>query len=107
MPTLLELAKAHGVAEDRRDVAATVATFTEDCVYTVEAFGIDLKGREQAAQHYSGAFSAGPDLFRAFSAWPDFFNKEVLWFDAGDDIFAKAYVEFTHNIEWNGIAPNG
>jgi steroid delta-isomerase-like uncharacterized protein len=97
MPTLLELAKAHGAAEDRRDVAATIATFTEDCVYTVEAFGIDLKGREQAAQHYSGAFSA----------WPDFYNKEVLWFDAGEDIFAKAYVEFTHNIEWNGIAPNG
>ena len=38
MPSLLELAKAHGTAEDRRDVAATVGTFTDDCLYTVEAF---------------------------------------------------------------------
>jgi steroid delta-isomerase-like uncharacterized protein len=97
MPTTLELAKAHGAAEDRRDVAATVATFTEDCVYTVEAFGLELRGREQAAQHYSGAFGA----------WADFFNKEVIWFDAGDDVLAKALVEFTHDREWNGIPPNG
>ena len=97
MPTTLELAKEHGWAEDRRDVAATVATFTEDCIYTVEAFGLELHGRAQAAQHYEGAFSA----------WPDFFNKEVVWFDAGDDIFAKALVEFTHDREWNGIPPNG
>jgi steroid delta-isomerase-like uncharacterized protein len=96
MPTLLEIAKAHGVAEDRHDVAATVETFTEDCIYTIEAFGITLKGREQAAQHYAGAFAA----------WPDFVNKEVLWFDAGNDIWAKAYVEFTHGSEWNGIPPN-
>jgi steroid delta-isomerase-like uncharacterized protein len=97
MPTLLELTKEHAAAEDRRDVAATIATFTHDCVYTVEAFGIDLRGRDQAAQHYAGAFSA----------WPDFYNKEVILFDAGDDIFAKAYVEFTHTVEWNGIPPNG
>lgn len=97
MSTTLELAKAHGEAEDRQDVAATVATFTEDCVYTVEAFGLDLKGREQAAQHYAGAFAA----------WPDFFNKEVIWYDAGDDVFAKARVEFTHNSEWNGIPATG
>lgn len=97
MPSTLELAKAHGAAEDRQDVAATVATFTEDCVYTIEAFGVTLKGHEQAVQHYAGAFAA----------WPDFYNKEVIWFDAGDDVWAKAYVEFTHNSEWNGIPPNG
>ena len=96
MPTMLELAKAHGAAEDRRDVAGTIATFTQDCVYTVEAFGLDLKGQDQVAQHYAGAFAA----------WPDFFNKEVIWYDAGDDVLAKAHVEFTHNSTWNGIAPN-
>jgi steroid delta-isomerase-like uncharacterized protein len=97
MPTTLELAKAHGAAEDRQDVAATVATFTEDCVYTVDAFGLELRGREQAAQHYAGAFSA----------WPDFYNKEVIWFDAGNDVWARALVEFTHNTAWNGIPATG
>ena len=42
-----------------------------------------------------------------FAAWPDFYNKEVIWYDAGDDVWAKAYVELTHNSEWNGIAPTG
>ena len=97
MSRLLELAKAHGAAEDRRDVAATMASFTKDCVYTIPAFEIDLKGQEQVAQHYAGSFAA----------FPDFFNKEVIWFDAGQDIFAKAYVELTHDREWNGIAPTG
>ncbi|TLY56997.1 MAG: ester cyclase [Gammaproteobacteria bacterium] len=97
MPTTLELAKAHGAAEDRRDVAATVATFTQDCLYTIEAFGVSLQGREQAAEHYAGAFAA----------WPDFYNKEVIWYDAGNDVWAKAYVELTHNSEWNGIAATG
>ena len=60
MQTPLELAKEHAAAEDRRDVAATLATFTEDCVYTVEAFGIDLKGKDQVGQHYAGAFSLFP-----------------------------------------------
>jgi steroid delta-isomerase-like uncharacterized protein len=97
MPTSLELAKSHAAAEDRRDVAATVATFTQDCVYTIDAFGVDLKGREQIAQHYAGAFAA----------FPDFYNKQVIWYDAGEDIWAKAYVELTHDSEWNGIPPTG
>jgi steroid delta-isomerase-like uncharacterized protein len=97
MPTTLELAKAHAAAEDRHDVAATLATFSKDCAYTVEAFGIDLKGKEQIGQHYSGTFSA----------FPDFFNKEVLWFDAGNDVFGKALVEFTHDSTWNGLPPSG
>jgi len=96
MPSTLELAKAHGLAEDRQDVEATVATFTPECVYTIDAFGVELKGREQAKQHYAGAFAA----------WPDFYNKEVIWYDAGDDVWAKAQIEFTHNSEWNGIPPN-
>jgi steroid delta-isomerase-like uncharacterized protein len=97
MPTTLELAKAHGAAEDRQDAEATVATFSPNCVYTVDAFGVSLKGREQVTQHYAGAFAA----------WPDFYNKEVIWYDAGDDVWARAYVELTHNSEWNGIPANG
>ncbi len=97
MPTTLELAKVHAAAEDRQDAVAAVATFSEDCTYQIDAFGVDLKGREQAIQHYTGAFAA----------FPDFENKEVIWFDAGEDVFAKAYVEFTHNREWNGMPPTG
>jgi steroid delta-isomerase-like uncharacterized protein len=97
MPTMLELAKAHAAAEDRRDVENTLATFSNDCSYTVDAFGIDLKGKDQIGQHYSGTFAA----------FPDFFNKQVIWFDAGSDVFGKALVEFTHNREWNGLPPTG
>jgi hypothetical protein len=71
MPTTLELAKAHAAAEDAHDVASTLATFSKDCVYTVEAFGFELKGQGQIGQHYLGTFSA----------FPDFINKEVIWFD--------------------------
>jgi len=53
MTTTLELAKVHVDAEDKQDVPATVATLTKDCVYTIDAFGVDLKGREQASQHYA------------------------------------------------------
>ena len=97
MSALLDLAKRHAAAEDCHDVAGTMATFTQDCVYTIDAFGIDLKGQDQIAQHYAGSFAAFPDLI----------NKEVLWFDAGDDVFGKALVEVTHDKEWNGLPPTG
>ena len=97
MATTLELAKAHAAAEDRQHVEATLATFTKDCIYTIEAFGLDLRGQQQVAQHYASAFSS----------WADFYNPEVFWYDAGEDVFAKSRVEFTHNREWNGIPPHG
>jgi hypothetical protein len=58
---------------------------------------MEVRGKDQAAQHYAGAFSA----------FPDFVNKEVIWFDAGSDVFGKARVEFTHDSTWNGIPPTG
>src|SRR5450756_637148 len=97
MPTTLELAKAHSRAEDRQDLEATLATFSNDCEYSIEAFGIELKGKEQIGQHYSNTFAA----------FPDFVNKEVIWFDAGDDVFGKALVEFTHDSVWTGLQPTG
>jgi hypothetical protein len=42
---LLDLAKQHVAAEDRRDVEAAVATMTENCIWTWDAFGIRLSGR--------------------------------------------------------------
>jgi steroid delta-isomerase-like uncharacterized protein len=97
MQTTIELAKAHAAAEDRQDVEATLATFSKDSAYTVEAFGVQLKGHDQIRQHYAGVFSA----------WPDFVNSRVTWYEAGDDVWAKAFAEFTHSREWNGIRPNG
>jgi steroid delta-isomerase-like uncharacterized protein len=97
MNTTLELARTHAAAEDHHDASAAVATFTEDCVYTVAAFGMNLRGKEQITQHYQGTFSA----------FPDFYNREVTWFDAGEDVFGRALVEFTHDKEWNGLPPTG
>jgi steroid delta-isomerase-like uncharacterized protein len=97
MQTPLELAKAHALAEDEHDAAATVAMFTDNCVWTFEAFGIHLNGKAQIASQYA-------DTFHVF---PDFRNVETHWYDAGNDIFVKALVEFTHDKDWNGIPATG
>lgn len=97
MSRLLELAKAHVIGEDSRDVQATLDTMSEDCFYTMEAFGLDFRGKDQIGAHYSGTFSA----------IPDFYNSKLQWFDAGTDIFLRAEFEGTHNSEWNGIPATG
>lgn len=97
MRTPLDLAKLHALAEDNHDIPGTVAMFTEDCVWTFEAFGIELRGREQIAAQYASTFAA----------FPDFRNIETIWYEAGDDIFVKALVEFTHDRDWNGIPASG
>src|SRR5450432_3965252 len=97
MTTPLALAKLHALAEDEHDVAATVAMFTEKCRWTFDAFGIDLRGKEEIAAQYASTFAA----------FPDFRNVETIWYDGGDDVFVKALVEFTHDREWNGIPATG
>ena len=97
MTAPLILAKLHALAEDQHDAAGSVAMFTESCVWTFDAFGVDLRGREAIAAQYASTFAA----------FPDFRNVETLWYDAGDHIFVKALVEFTHDREWNGIPATG
>jgi steroid delta-isomerase-like uncharacterized protein len=97
MSTPLELAKLHALAEDNHSAPDTVAMFTDDCVWTFEAFGIELKGKEQIAAQYASTFAA----------FPDFRNVETIWYEAGNDVFVKALVEFTHDKDWNGIPASG
>jgi steroid delta-isomerase-like uncharacterized protein len=97
MTTPLVLAKQHAQAEDEHDAAASVAMFTENCVWTFDAFGVDLRGKEAIAAQYASTFAA----------FPDFRNVQTLWYDAGSDVFVKALVEFTHDREWNGIPATG
>lgn len=95
---MLKLAKAHADAEDRRNVEETVATFTENCRYSINAFNLDIRGREAAANAYA----------MTFKAFPDFNNAEAEYFLATNgDVFIKALVEFTHSSEWNGIPATG
>lgn len=97
MSSTLELAKQHLDAEDRQDVGATLDTFTLDCVYTMDAFKLNWRGKDEIGAHYAGAFAA----------IPDFHNKAAIWYDAGDDVFLKVLFEGTHNSDWNGIPASG
>lgn len=97
MTTPLALAKQHAQAEDEHDVTATVAMFTANCVWTFDAFGVDLRGKEAIAAQYASTFAA----------FPDFRNVQTTWYDAGEDVFVRALVEFTHDREWNGIPATG
>jgi steroid delta-isomerase-like uncharacterized protein len=97
MLSLLELVKAHVEAEDRRDVQATLDTFSDDCFYTMHGLGIDLRGKEQIGNHYRSAFKA----------MPNFFNPVYRLIDAGDDIFLIGRMTATHTGYWGDLAPTG
>jgi steroid delta-isomerase-like uncharacterized protein len=97
MPTTLELAKAHLAAEDRQDIEATLATFTNDCVYEMSAFGIELRGKEAIRKHYASAFEA----------FPDFLNGAPTWYECGDDVFCTGRLAATHRKAWGPIPASG
>ena len=63
----LEVVKAHMEAEDRQDIEATLATFTEDCYYQVPGLGIDLRGKDEIRRWYEETFAAVPDFRNATS----------------------------------------
>jgi steroid delta-isomerase-like uncharacterized protein len=93
----IEVIERHMAAEDRQDVEATVATFTEDCYYRVPGLGIELRGREQIAGWYR----------ELFAAVPDFRNADERCYPAGDMVFFEALMEGTHLGDWVGWAPTG
>ena len=72
-----------------------MATFTDDCIYTIPSFGLDLRGKEEVGAHYSGTF----DTF------PDFRNLDATYWDCETDVFLKVRVAYTITEEWNGIKP--
>ena len=93
----IDVVKAHMEAEDRQDLDATLATFTDDCYYRVMGLGIELRGKDQIRRWYE-------DLFEAV---PDFRNSEERYWESGGEVFFEAFMEGTHRGEWFGWAPTG
>jgi steroid delta-isomerase-like uncharacterized protein len=93
----IEVVKAHMAAEDRRDIDATIATFTEHCYYEVPGLRIALRGKEEIRLWYE----------ELFAAIPDFRNSEERYWQADGSVFFGAYMEGTHLGTWHGWAPTG
>jgi steroid delta-isomerase-like uncharacterized protein len=93
----LDVIKAHMEAEDRQDLDATLATFTEDCWYSVPGLGIELRGKAEIRRWYE----------ELFAAIPDFRNSEERYWEAEGQVFFSAYMEGTHAGTWHGWPPTG
>lgn len=93
----IEVVKAHMAAEDRQDVEATVATFTEDCYYSVPGLGIELRGKNEIRRWYE----------ETFAAVPDFKNTAERYYESDGNVFFEANIEGTHLGTWAGWAPTG
>jgi steroid delta-isomerase-like uncharacterized protein len=93
----IEIVKAHMAAEDRQDLDATVATFTEDCYYLVPGLGIELRGRDEIRRWYE----------ETFVAVPDFRNTDERYYESDGNVFFEASIEGTHLGTWAGWAPTG
>jgi steroid delta-isomerase-like uncharacterized protein len=95
--TALEVAQEHMAAEDRQDLDATLATFTEDCYYSVPGLGIELRGKGEIRRWYE----------ELFAAIPDFANSEERYWEADGQIFFAAFMEGTHAGTWHGWPATG
>jgi steroid delta-isomerase-like uncharacterized protein len=95
--TAIEVVKAHMDAEDRQDVDATVATFTDDCYYDVPGLGIHLRGKDEIRRWYE----------ESFAAVPDFRNANERYYESDGNVFFEADIEGTHLGTWAGWAPTG
>jgi steroid delta-isomerase-like uncharacterized protein len=93
----VEVIKAHMAAEDRQDVEATLATFTEDCYYSVPGLGVELRGKDQIRGWYE----------ETYAAVPDFRNTDERYYEAGGNFFFEANIAGTHLGNWAGWAPTG
>jgi steroid delta-isomerase-like uncharacterized protein len=93
----IEVVKAHMAAEDRQDLDATVATFTEDCYYEVPGLGIHLRGKDEIRRWYE----------ETFAAVPDFRNSNERYYESERSVFFEADIEGTHLGVWAGWAPTG
>jgi steroid delta-isomerase-like uncharacterized protein len=93
----LEIVKAHMEAEDRQDIEATLATFTDDCYYSVPGVGVELRGKGEIRNWYE----------ESFVAVPDFRNANERYYESGSNVFFEASIEGTHLGTWQGWAPTG
>lgn len=97
MASPLELVKEHLAAEDRRDVEAVLATFADDCIYRIPAYGVDLAGKGAIGEFYAS-------MFRSF---PDFENVSTTFHVAPHAIFVEVVTERTHDGRWGRFGPSG
>lgn len=95
--TPLELVQDHLRAEDRQDVEAVLATFTDDCIYRIPAYDVDLRGKEQTGQFYSGMFASFPELL----------NESETYHVSDKAIFVEIVTERTHEGPWQDFQPTG
>jgi hypothetical protein len=97
--TPVELAHVHMRAEDQKDVQATVDTFTDDDPwYTIPVLGVDLVGKDQIHEHYSGLLHG---------SFGEFANVEIQVRQAEDRVFCQGFVEARFTEPWFGVPPNG
>jgi steroid delta-isomerase-like uncharacterized protein len=94
----LETVRAHMEAEDRQDVEATLATFTEDCWYSVPSLGMELRGKHEIGDWYRSTFAAVPDFHNL---------DERTWVAEDGTVFYSASMAGTMTGEWAGWAPTG
>jgi 2-dehydro-3-deoxy-D-gluconate 5-dehydrogenase len=95
--TPLELVHDHLRAEDRHDVEAVLATFTEDCVYRIPAYDVDLRGKDAIGQFYSAMFAS----------FPDFLNESETYHVSENAIFVEIVTERTHGGPWRDFEATG
>jgi hypothetical protein len=91
------LARRHLEAENAGDVEAAIACFTPECRYAIPALGIELEGREAAAEHHRGMLAA----------FPDWRNERLEFYPAPDRAFVRMRVVRTHTGQWGPFAPTG
>ena len=93
---LFLLLDRHLSAENAHDLAGTLATLTEDCVFVDHALGMQWSGRDGAAAHYTMWWSA--------------FDTEVVGerlHMAEASAVAETTWKGTHVGEFMGISPTG
>ncbi|WP_123026572.1 nuclear transport factor 2 family protein [Mycolicibacterium stellerae] len=96
MSKLLDLVKKHAAAEDIQDIDTTMSTFTENCVYTIPAIGLNMHGKREVRAHYENTFAT----------FPDFRTVDSMWWDLETDVFLRCQIEGTiSGVEWNGYEP--
>jgi steroid delta-isomerase-like uncharacterized protein len=93
----LEVVQAHMAAEDRQDVEATLATFTDDCYYRVPGLGVSLRGKGQIRAWYE----------ETFAAIPDFRNSGEHYYPSDGTVFFEGLMEGTHLGTWAGWVATG
>jgi 2-deoxy-D-gluconate 3-dehydrogenase len=91
------LVQEHLRAEDRHDVDAVLATFTDDCIYRIPAYDLDLCGKEEIGRFYSAMFES----------FPDFVNVDEKFHVAPNAVFVEILTERTHNGPWRDLPPTG